>query len=145
MSDIRRGSGPRYYVPAVLAFVLVTFAVQATSHFAINAEHYAAIGFLRKNPVMELGFLTMILQGTVLAYFYPFFYRSGSPVVQGLKFGLLMGLFLGSYIAFAEPAKYAAPSIGEWIAVEGPASLIQFSLYGILVGLIHGRADRRSS
>ena len=144
MTNSNRNASMRFYVLAVLAFVLATFAVQATSHFAINTEHYAAIPLMRKNTIMELGFLTMLLQGAVLAYFYPIFYRSGSPILRGLKYGLLMGLFLGSYIALTEPAKFAAPSIGEWIAVEGLASLIQFSMYGVLVGLIHGRASRRA-
>ena len=132
----------RFYALAIIIFVIASFLVQATSHFAINAAHYAAIDFMRQDPILPLGVLTMLLQGSILAYLYPLLYRGGTPVVQGLKFGLLMGLFLGSYIALAEPAKYAAPSIGNWIAVEGAASLVQFSLYGILVGLAYGRRDK---
>ena len=91
----------------------------------------------------------MIVQGAILAYIFPLFYRSGSPILQGLKYGLLMGLFLGTYIALVEPAKYMAPSVGEWIAVEGLASLVQFSLYGVLLGLsysfcVANRGERKS-
>ena len=142
MNGINQKATIRFYALAVLAFVAATFGVQATSHFAINADHYAAIEFAREEPIMELGFLTMVLQGFVLAYVYPFFYRLGSPILQGLKYSLLMGLFLGSYIALVEPAKYTVPSISEWIVTEGMASLAQFSLYGVLVGLIYGKPSQ---
>ncbi len=85
--------GMRYYMLALLAFVVASFSVQVTSHFAINAAHSATVEFLRPEPVMELGFLTMVLQGGVLAYLYPFVGLSGSPIFRGLKYGLLMGLF----------------------------------------------------
>ncbi len=142
MTGIDRSTNLRFYILATIVFVVGSFVVQASSHFAINTAHYAAIEIMRKEVIMELGIFTMILQGAILAYFYPLFYRSGSPVLQGLKYGLLMGLFLGSYIALVEPAKYAVPSVGEWIAVEGLASLTQFSLYGVLLGLIHGKFGR---
>ena len=143
MTNIDQNATLHFYALAVLAFVIATFSIQATSHFAINIAHYAAIEFVRTDPIMELGFLTMVVQGAILAYIYPFFYRPGSPILQGLKYGLLMGLFLGSYIALAEPAKYAAPSVSEWIVTEGLASLAQFSLYGVLVGFIYDKFGKR--
>jgi hypothetical protein len=145
MTAVHPSAGLRFYTLATLAFVIASFAVQAASHFAINAGHYAGIKFMRNAPIMEFGFLTMVLQGAVLAYFYPLFYRAGSPVLQGLKFGLLMGVFLGSYIALVEPAKYAVPSIGEWIVVEALASLAQFSLYSVLLGIIYDLDLRRKT
>ncbi|MHA1524248.1 MAG: hypothetical protein ACTSY1_07545 [Alphaproteobacteria bacterium] len=93
--------------------MIASFAVQATSHFAINSAHYAAIEFMRRDQIMELGILTMVLQGAVLAFISPLFLQVGSPVLHGLKFGLLMGVFLGSYIALVEPAKYLVPWVGE--------------------------------
>ncbi len=132
-------AGMRYYGLAILAFVVASFAVQATSHFALSAEHYAAVGFMRDEPIMVLGIFTMLMQGVILAYLYTFFYRGGAPLLRGLKYGLLMGVFLGSYIVLVEPAKYIVPSIRGWMIVEGLASLVQFSLYGVLVGLIYDR------
>ena len=140
MSMNKPRTGIRFYALAVLAYVIASFAVQGSSRFVINAAHYAEIEFMRKDPIMALGFFTMLLQGLVLAYIYPFVCRAaGSPILQGLKYGLLMGVLLGSYIAFVEPSKYLAPSVGGWIAVEGLASLAQFSLYGILLGFVYDR------
>ena len=119
-----------------LAFIAASFAVQAVSHFSINAAHYDGISFMRSEPIMSLGILTMVLQGLILTYLYQFFPRTSNPMMNGLMYAWLMGIFLGSYIALVEPSKYAAPSVVEWMAVEGLASLVQFSLFGILIGFI---------
>jgi phosphotransferase system glucose/maltose/N-acetylglucosamine-specific IIC component len=131
--------GMRYYGLAILAFVIASFAVQAMSHFVLNAGHYATVEFMRDEPIMALGIFTMIVQGAILAYLYTFFYRDGAPLLRGLKYGLLMGVFLGSYLTLVEPAKYIVPSIRSWMIVEGLASLVQFALYGILLGLIYDK------
>ncbi len=51
-----------------------------------------------------------------------------------------MGLFLLSYIAFAEVAKYAVPSPVAWIAVELASGLVQFTIFGALLGVVYRRA-----
>ncbi len=122
-----------------LAFVVVSFVVQASNHFVISREHYAGISFMRKEPIMALGIFTMLLQGAILSYLFSFFYKNGETLMQGLKYGLLMGAFLGSYIVLVEPGKYTVPSVSAWIAVEGIASLLQFSLFGITLGAIYKR------
>lgn len=126
---------------SVLAFVVATFAVQATSHFVVNAGHYATVPFTRADGdvIFPLGFLAMIVQGACLTWLYARLPRAGHPVLSGARFSLVAGAILFSYIAFAEPAKYVAPSVPAWIAVELSASLAQFGLFGILLGLIHGR------
>ncbi len=74
MMDINKPKpGIQYYVLATLAFVIAPFAVQATSHFVLNADHYAAVGFMRDEPIMALGIFTMIVQGAILAYLFTFF------------------------------------------------------------------------
>ncbi len=121
-----------------VSFVLITFIVQAVSHFVINVDHYAGIGFLRPEPVMELGIITMIIQGIILSYLYPFYQPSTpGPILRGWSFGILMGIFLVGYITVVEPSKYNAPSIPNWIIVEGLAGLVQFSLFGIMLGALN--------
>ena len=60
-------------------------------------------------------------------------------VKTGFFLSLCFGLFLWSYIGLAEPAKYAAPSIESWVLVEGLASGIQFTVFGIALGFIHSK------
>lgn len=126
-----------------ISFVGVTFLVQALSHFVINVDHYAGIGFLRLEPVMVLGIVTMIIQGIILSYLYPFYRPVGyNPLLRGWTYGMLLGLFLVGYIALVEPSKYDVPSIPNWILVEGLAGLVQFSLFGILLGALNRSTGR---
>lgn len=43
------------HVLRVVAYVMEFFSVQVTSHFVVNAEHYAAVGHLRAEPIFALG------------------------------------------------------------------------------------------
>ncbi|HKB89205.1 MAG TPA: hypothetical protein VKC60_01680 [Opitutaceae bacterium] len=120
-----------------LAYVVVTFATQGVSHFAINQAHYAAVSFMRAEPVFALGFGSMIIQGAILTYLYPFYSRGVSNWRRGLMYGILLGLFFVSYLALAEPAKFQVPSISSWIGVETVTGMVQFGLFGIVVGAMH--------
>ncbi len=124
---------------SIIAFILITFAVQGLNHFVINAEHYANVEFARPEPVMALGFLTMIVQGSILTLALGYVAPMGARIKDAMIVSLSFGLFLGFYIAVTEPAKYAAPSIPVWIFTEGLASAIQFTLFGYVLGLIHRR------
>jgi hypothetical protein len=48
-----------------------------------------------------------------------------------------MGAVLGSYIALAEAGKYAVTDVGSWFVVEAGAAAVQFTVFGLLLGLIH--------
>tara|TARA_R110000772_G_scaffold28740_5_gene72250 strand:+ start:809 stop:1186 length:378 start_codon:yes stop_codon:yes gene_type:complete len=117
--------------------MIITFAVQGLNHFVINSAHYASIDFARPEPIMALGFLTMIVQGGILTFALAHITPIGARIRDSLKVSLSFGLFLGFYIAVTEPAKYAAPSIPCWILTEGLASTIQFVVFGLVLGFIH--------
>jgi hypothetical protein len=123
-----------------LAYIAVTFVTQGLSHFAINRAHYAAISFMRAEPVFALGILSMMIQGAILSYLYPFYARGSTQVSRGLAYGLLVGAFFVSYPALAEAAKFPVPALLPWIAVEGGTGLVQFGLFGLLLGLLHRKA-----
>ena len=118
----------------MLAFMFISFVVQAMSHFVINVEHFSAVEFMRKEPILSLGIATMLIQGAVLSYIYSILTKNGSTIWNGIVYGNLMGIFLVSYIALVEPSKYTVPSVLEWIAVETISGFIQFSLFGLLLG-----------
>lgn len=133
------------HILSVIAFMVVSFAVQGLNHFVINTEHYANIDFARPEPVMALGFLTMIIQGSILTLALAHVAPIGAAIKDGLKVSLSFGLFLGFYIAVTEPAKYAAPSIPGWIFTEGFASTIRFVVFGFVLGVIHERFTKASA
>jgi hypothetical protein len=121
----------------VLAYVVTTFGVQGASHFAINAAHYAAIPIMRTEPVIPMGLASMLIQGLIFALLFPTFTRGAATVWDGVKFSWALGGFLASYVVLGEAGKYAIPSIASWIAVEGSVAFVQYTLFGVLLGLIH--------
>ena len=122
---------------AVVGFMVVSFAVQGLSHFVINKEHFAGIGFARPDPIIPLGLLVMVIQGLVLSLALSAWRGDQATIADGVIVAASFGLFLVSYIAIVEPSKYTVPSIGGWLVVEGVAGLVQFGLFGLLLGFIH--------
>lgn len=118
----------------VISYMIASFLIQALSHFVINLEHYASITFMRVEPLMYFGLLTMLIQGIVLTVLYLKWANNSFNIKQGLKFSLLIGLFFVSYLALVEPDKYNVINISEWILVEGIAGLFQFTIFGVLLG-----------
>ena len=90
------------------------------------------------DPIVPLGFLAMLLQGALLAYLYPLVAQGSHPASDGLRFGLLMGLFIASSAVIAEAAKQRVTSLRTWFVVESLYYAIQFSLSGLAIGLIYG-------
>ena len=127
------------HIISIVAFMVVTFAVQGTSHFVLNADHYAGIAHLRPEPIMPFGFAAMIIQGAILSLLLERNTNNQATIKDGLFLSMMFGIFLGSYMWLAEPAKYAVPSITAWISVELPMNLIQFAVYGMMIGFIHQR------
>jgi hypothetical protein len=128
------------HILSVLAFVVASFAVQATSHFAINTRHYAAVTFMRSEPIFPLGVLSMLLEGAVLSYIYSLIPRSQNWLADGLRFGWLVAVFAAGYAALADAAKYQVPAIGSWILVESLSTFIQYTIFGVLLGFIQRKA-----
>jgi len=117
--------------------MVVSFGVQGISHFVINKEHFAEIRFMRAEPMISLGLLVMVIQGLILTLGLTRLTPSGATIRDGFTVSLAFGLFLATYTAIVEPSKYAVPSIPAWMMVEGLAGVIQFSVFGVLLGLIH--------
>ena len=125
------------HVLTILAFIVVTFITQATSHFAVNADHYAVIQHIRKEPIFQFGILVMLIQGALLSVLYAKAFNTYRTIKTAVGFSWMMGGFLVSYIALAEAAKYTVPSIAAWIGVEVATGFIQFTIFGILLGLVY--------
>ncbi|MGQ0534032.1 MAG: hypothetical protein ACT4OF_15275 [Caulobacteraceae bacterium] len=124
---------------SVVAYIVATVATQAVSHFWINAAHYAAVPYIKPEPIFALGIASMVIQGAVLSYVYANS-RFGENGLKGaLLLAWLLGDFLVSYIGLAEAAKYAVPSVASWIAVEVLTGAAQFTLAGLLLWLAHNR------
>jgi len=131
---------------AAATYLVLTFVMAAGWHLVLFKSVYARLGaYTRPRPIIPLGILSMVLQAAVVAYLYPFFYRGGSPVVEGSTFGLLLGVFMGSNAVLAEAGKNEVGSLSTWIPLEGVYYLVQFILVGLVIGLIYGVLPSRAA
>lgn len=127
------------HILSVIAFMVVSFGVQGLNHFVINKSHYAAISFAREAPILPMGVFAMIIQGSIITLMMAWISKPGSQMRDGFVVSLAFGAFLAAYVALAEPAKYAAPSLSSWVITEVLASGLQFAIFGLCLGLIHKR------
>ncbi|PUB76642.1 MAG: hypothetical protein DBP03_04175, partial [gamma proteobacterium symbiont of Ctena orbiculata] len=92
--------------------------------------------FQREQPIMILGIAAILIQGVVIGYLFPLFYRQGSPIVQGIKFNLIIGLMTYSAMGFATAAKFQIEPVGQFLLSHTVFQAIQFILTGTALGLI---------
>jgi hypothetical protein len=123
-----------------LAYLIITFALGFLWHLVVFKDLYRKLGIYTRidDPIVPLGFLSMLIQGAVLAYIYPFLSEGATTASAGLRFGLLMGLFIASSAVIAEAAKQLVTSPSTWFVVESLYYAIQFSLTGLAIGFIYG-------
>ena len=125
---------------ATLGYLIVSMGLAMPWHFVWFHDLYHQLGiYNRQEPIIPLGMLSMLIQGFILAYLYPFFYKGGHPVMQGITYGLLMGLYLYSVSTLANAAKIMVASIPLWLGIQALFHTIQFVLAGAVIGLAYGR------
>jgi hypothetical protein len=121
------------------AYFLSTFVIQGLVGFAVAGRYFLSIPILRIPPTAALALPQALVAGIAFATLFPFTNFKGSPVLRGLKFGLLIGLIMVPFVAFDLPARFVIPSVGTWILVQGILGILHFAFAGILIGLIYGK------
>ena len=129
------------FLAAWAAYLVVTFAGGAIWHLMLFEATYVRLGiFTRiKDPVIPLGLAAMLLQGAVLSYVYPMLARRERPVRDGLWFGFLAAVFIGSSAVLAEAGKNYVASLRTWLLLEWSYYLLQFLLSGLAIALVYSR------
>ncbi|MCF6257015.1 MAG: DUF1761 domain-containing protein [Gammaproteobacteria bacterium] len=104
---------------------------------------YGEMGaYTRTEPSIPLGMLSMLVQGVVIAYLYPYYYKSGNPILQGIKFSLILGTVVYSVMGFAMAAKIDINPISSYLVYSAVFQLVQFILTGAALGLIYGKVNQ---
>jgi len=128
-----------------MSHVIITMLVAYTWNVILFKDLYVSIGAnTRDEPIIMLGLIAMLIQGVVLAYVYPFFYRPGPhPVVQGIKFNALMGVLNFGSMGFGITAKYDIDPIVPFLMFTFMFQAFQFVFAGAALGFIYGRIEHR--
>lgn len=124
---------------ASLGYTAATFPWAVLWHAALFKDAYTAFGYFEGEPNFALGFLTVVIQGAVLSFLYPFVRLSGSPLARGLKYAALMGVFFWTCHVPAFIAKQQVARPVDFALLETGYLIVQFGVYGALVGLVYAR------
>ncbi len=125
---------------ATVSYIGITMLIAYPWHMIWFHDLYSGMGaYTRPEPDIVLGMLSMLFQGVIIAYLYPVYYRDGHPVIQGIKFSLIMGAIVYSVMGFAMAAKIDINPISTYLLYNLMFQSIQFVLTGSILGLIYGR------
>lgn len=121
-----------------LAYIIPTMFLGYTWHLILFKDLYDSLGiYNRAEPIIPLGFLSMIVQGCIIAYLFPFYAKDDFSMATAIKFNLLMGLFLFSVSTLANVAKIQVTSMQTWVLIQVAFHLLQFLVAGVLIGLVN--------
>ena len=122
---------------ATVVYFVMGGVLFALSPMANEFLKYPAVYRTSENmrSVMPIGMLGMLLSMFVLAVMYGLLYRGGSGVVEGARFGVLVGAFaVGSFVLH----NYVNLNVGLKLTIEqAVAYLLQWTIVGIVLGLIY--------
>ena len=123
---------------SLFAYALLTMILGPLWHFVLFKDAYHAFGiYNRADPIIPLGFLSMWIQGAILAWLFPRWLEAKAPLASGLKFCLLMGLFMFTVSTLAAAAKTLVNGMTPFLLIQAAFHLIQFGITGLLLGWIH--------
>ena len=118
-------------------YFAIGFLLLALVPLADEVRQYAAVyrppeSMKRVAPV---GMVALLLSMMALAALYALAFRDGSSVVQGVRFGLLVGVFsAGSFVLH----NYVSLNIGLRLALlQAVASFVQWVGSGVVIALIY--------
>ena len=91
-------------------------------------------------PVLPLMFVGVLVGMFFASWVYAKGREAGSGAVQGLRFGALMGLLIGAYMA---GVNYGLLQIGKRLALTyGVGWLGEWLVVGLVIGLVYTPAER---
>ena len=119
------------------AYTLVTFPIAILWHIVLFEKQYQAFNYIQGEPSFLLGFTSILIQGFLLSVLYPYVKFTGKPIIRGLKYSWILGLFFWTSHVIAFIAKQNIDNPILFIVMESSYLVMQFGIYGVLIGLIY--------
>ena len=119
------------------AYTVCTFSLAVSWHVLLFEESYESFGYFEGEPDFLLGLLAIVLQGFLLSVLFPMLKIGGTSFRRGIKFALVTGAFFWTSHVLAFVAKQKVPEVSAFIWMETAYLLLQFGLFGLIIGVIH--------
>lgn len=122
---------------ATLIYVFTIFPITAIWHVGIFQELYLEFGYFNVEETFLNGIvwlLNIFIQGFVLALLWDRTNFKGNNIIQGLKFSWIIFVFYFSIQVVNFVVRKEIINIPYFITMETIYMIIQFSIYGLLMG-----------
>ncbi|MDA0333632.1 MAG: hypothetical protein O2782_00510 [bacterium] len=128
----------RKLIPAVFAGLAVMLVLSALWHGLLMHDFYAAHSpTLRETPLLRLIGLGYFILAIVMVVIYPKGYEGGPPWLEGLRFGMFVGILCALPMGLVS---YGAEGChtGLLVVVDSAWHLAEQGVGGVTIALIHG-------
>lgn len=122
---------------AVLAYVVPTFITGFIWHLVAFHDVYVRFAIYRAEPIIPLGFGSMLVQALIFAWAYPRLFDTSRTAWQAgaLRAGLLFAGLSWSFTTLAVAAKHPMASVSDYLMIESGFTVVQFLLVAPLMAL----------
>ncbi len=98
----------------------------------------ASMEGMEGGPFMPL--VAVLSMSLIMAYLYPKGYEGGKPLSEGLRFGVLLGLFSGIPLGIFSDVMFAIGFVPALVLII--VYVLETAAAGLFIGLVYGRAKR---
>ncbi|MEM7343310.1 MAG: hypothetical protein AAF485_03640 [Chloroflexota bacterium] len=124
------------YSLAAIAATFISLILNTIYYTATAAGHVWAM--TKAEPDFALLTLNHVVFALLLAYIYPIGYQGGSPVGEGFRFGVLMGLVMFVPTGLIVRAAWEVP-ITFYFLIDIVVAAVVTGLMGVAIGIIYNR------
>jgi hypothetical protein len=135
------------YVPAVLAYLVPTFALGFVWHLVLFQSYYDALAIYRHDIIIPFGFLSMLIQAVFFAWIYDraFAGRHGTLMSRAVVYAVAGAVLSWSFTTLAVAAKNLMASVPDYLLIETAFTIVQWSMVGPLTALASAQRRRRNN
>lgn len=121
----------------VFAYLLPTFPIGFVWHLVVFHETYLRLNIYRPEPIIPLGFASMLVQAVIFAWSYPKLFDTARDAWRRSAFLALIGFsaISWSFTTLAVSAKHPMSSVPEYFLIETSFTLVQYIFVAPLMAL----------
>ena len=133
------------FIIALVAGFVVMFLLSGLWHVLIMGDFYKAnTPSAMEQHQLQFIALGYLILAVLMSYIYPKGYQGGTPVTEGLKFGIVIGLLWILPVSVVLSGVITGYS-GKLLIVDSVWHIVEQGIGGIVIGLVYGSGAEETS
>lgn len=131
---------------STMIYVITIFPITALWHVGLFQELYLEFGYFNKEETFIAGIAGLInifVQGFILAILYSKTQFAGTHIMRGLKFSGIIFVFYFTLQVVNFVVRKEINDIPFFILMETTYMVIQFGVYGVLMGILYSKTNSK--